>query len=62
MNMLICRGFEHRRTTVDAEHRANVYWPSITNVAEKLMGVGYLTGEEVEEMVFGCEVFEEETR
>jgi hypothetical protein len=39
-----------------AEHRVNVYWPVITNVAEKLMEVGYLTGEQVEEIVDGSEL------
>ena len=35
-----------------AEHRVNLYWPTIENVAEKLMQIGYLTGEEVEEIVY----------
>ena len=36
-----------------AEQKINLYWPEITNVAEKLMEVGYLTGEEVEEIILG---------
>ena len=41
-----------------AEHRVNRYWPAATNVAEKLMEVGYLTGEQVEEIVNGSELSE----
>jgi len=36
-----------------AEDRVTLYWPVITEVAEKLMQDGYLTGEQVEEIVFG---------
>ena len=43
-----------------AEHRLNLYWPAITNVAEKLMEVGYLTGEQVEEMVDVSELLQDE--
>ncbi len=38
-----------------AEDRVNVYWPVITNVAEKLIEVGYLTGEQVKEIVDASE-------
>ena len=43
-----------------AEHRLNLYWPAITNVAEKLMEVGYHTGEQVEEIVDGSELLQGE--
>ena len=43
-----------------AEYRVNLYWPEITNVAQKLMEVGYLTGEEVEAIVSGSTTLEEE--
>jgi hypothetical protein len=43
-----------------AGHRVNLCWPEITNVAERLMEVGYLTGEEVEDIVFGSTTLEEE--
>jgi hypothetical protein len=43
-----------------AERRVNLCWPEITNVAERLMEVGYLTGEEVEDIVFGSTTLEEE--
>lgn len=33
------------------EEIVNSYWPEITNVAHKLMETGYLTGEEVEEIM-----------
>jgi hypothetical protein len=37
----------------EAEPLVDAYWGEITAVAEKLMEVGYLSGEEVEEIVFG---------
>ncbi len=43
-----------------AKHRVNLYWPAITDVAEKLMEIGHLTGEEVEEIVYKSEIFQEE--
>jgi hypothetical protein len=38
-----------------AEYFVDEYWSKITAVAEKLMEVGYLTGEQVEEIVFGSD-------
>ena len=38
-----------------AEERVNSNWPTIANVAEKLMDAGYLTGDEVEEIVFSSQ-------
>jgi hypothetical protein len=44
-----------------AEERVNTNWPAIVTVAEKLMDAGYLTGDEVEEVVFSSELFQGET-
>jgi hypothetical protein len=37
------------------------YWWAITAVAEKLIEEGYLSGEEVEEIVFGSDSSDQET-
>jgi hypothetical protein len=44
----------------ETEHLVDQYWWAITAVAKRLMEVGYLTGEEVEEIVFGSDPSEEE--
>ena len=44
----------------DAERLVDSYWWAITAVAEMLIEVGYLSGEEVQEIVFGSDPSEEE--
>jgi len=44
-----------------AEERVNSNWPTISNVAEKLMDAGYLPGDEVKEIVASSEPFQGET-
>lgn len=44
-----------------AEHRVNGCWSEIEDVAEKLMQDGYLSGDEVTEIVFGSAISQEET-
>jgi hypothetical protein len=42
-----------------AEQRVDVCWPAIEDVAERLVEVGHLTGEEVEEIVMNSGMLEE---
>jgi hypothetical protein len=44
-----------------AEEKVDTNWPAITNVAEKLMDAGYLTGDEVKEIVANSDSFQGET-